>query len=339
MYFREPLVVKNIKTQVKFHIGVAVYPTDGVTLNDLIKKCDTALYKASEYGNKKIIFYNEKIARSVSYQAEISERLSQAIEKGQIYLKFQPLITNSSEIYGFEALARWNSPALGEIGPTVFIANAEESYMIIPIGTWILREACLRQVELRKKFKQEFVMSVNVSPVQILQKDFLTIVKRIIKDTDINPNFLTLEITESVFIEASVLLEDTIEELHSMGVKLSLDDFGTGYASLTYLRQINFDNLKIDKSFVDGIFTTEKDHRIIGTIVNLVHNLDMKVIAEGVETRKQYEYLKQIYTDVFQGYIFSKPLIIEDLMAYIKKFNDVPKNKRADYYAKLNEVE
>ncbi len=337
VYFREPLVVKNIKTEVKFHIGVAVYPTDGVTLNDLIKKCDTALYKASEYGNKKIIFYNEKIARSVSYQAEISERLSQAIDKGQIYLKFQPLITNNSEIYGFEALARWNSPALGEIGPTVFIANAEESYLIIPIGTWILREACKKQVEIKKKFKQNFVMSVNVSPVQILQKDFTNIVRQIIKDTDIDPNYLTLEITESVFIEASVLLEDTIEELHKMGVKLSLDDFGTGYASLTYLRQINFDNLKIDKSFVDGIFTTEKDHRIIGTIVNLVHNLDMKVIAEGVETRKQYEYLKQIYTDVFQGYIFSKPLIIEDLYAYIKKFNDVPKNKRADVYAKLNE--
>jgi len=336
-HFREPLVVKNIKTEVKLHVGVSIYPSDGVTLDELIKKCDTALFKASEEGYKKIIFYNEKIARSVSYQAEISEQLSQAIVKNQIYLRYQPLITNQNEIYGFEALARWSSPTLGEIGPQVFIANAEESYLIIPIGTWILRQACLAQVEMRKKYEREYVISVNVSPVQILQKDFVSIVKSIVKETDINPEYLTLEITESLFIEASVLLEDTIEELHKIGIKLSLDDFGTGYASLTYLRQINFDNLKIDKTFVDGIFANSKDHRIIGTIVNLVHNLDMKVIAEGVETKKQYEYLKEISTDVFQGYIFSKPLLLDEAYKFIDKFYKIPKTKRADVFASLNE--
>lgn len=338
-HFKEPLVVKNIKTEVKFFIGVSVYPTDGNTLDELIKKCDTALFKASESSMKKIIFYNDKIARSVSYQAEVSEQLSQAIQKQQIYLKYQPLITNRNEIYGFEALARWNSPSLGEIGPQVFIANAEESYLIIPIGTWILKEACKAQVSLREKYGEEYMMSVNVSPVQILQKDFVDVVKNIIRETDITAEYLTLEITESVFIEASVLLEDTIERLHSLGVKLSLDDFGTGYASLTYLRQINFDNLKIDKSFVDGIYGGTKDHRIVGTIVNLVHNLDMKVIAEGVETRKQYEYLKQISTDVFQGYIFSKPLRMEDLQHFIDQFYKVPKSKRADVFASLHENE
>ena len=336
-HFKEPLVVKNIKTEVKLHVGVSVYPSDGTTLDDLIKKCDTALFKAAEEGYKKIIFYNEKIARSVSYQAEISEQLSQAIIKNQIYLRYQPLVTNTNEIYGFEALARWSSPTLGEIGPQVFIANAEESYLIIPIGTWILKQACAAQVEMRKKYNKEYVISVNVSPVQILQKDFVSIVKNIVRDTDINPEFLTLEITESLFIEASVLLEDTIEELHKIGIKLSLDDFGTGYASLTYLRQINFDNLKIDKTFVDGIFANTKDHRIIGTIVNLVHNLDMKVIAEGVETKKQYEYLKEISTDVFQGYIFSKPLLLDEAFRFIDQFYKIPKTKRADVFASLYE--
>ncbi len=336
-HFKEPLVVKNIRTEVKLHIGVSIYPSDGSTLDDLIKKCDTALFKIAEEGYKKIIFYNEKIARSVSYQAEISEQLSQAINKDQIYLKYQPLITNYNEIYGFEALARWSSPTLGEIGPTVFIANAEETYTIIPIGTWILKQACLAQVEMRKKYGKDFVISINVSPVQILQKDFVEIVKRTVKETDINPEFLTLEITESLFIEASVLLEDTIEELHKIGIKLSLDDFGTGYASLTYLRQIAFDNLKIDKTFVDGIFANPKDHRIIATIVNLVHNLDMKVIAEGVETKKQYEYLKEISTDVFQGYIFSKPLLLEDAYKFIDQFQNIQKTKRAEYFANLND--
>ncbi|MCK4551315.1 MAG: EAL domain-containing protein [Tenericutes bacterium] len=337
IHFKDPIIVKNLKAEIKFYIGVSIYPTDGRDLNELIKKCDTALFKANEFGNKKIIFYNEKIARSVSYQAEITERLSQAVDKGQIYLKFQPLIRTNNEVYGFEALARWNSPTLGEIGPTVFIANAEESYLIIPLGTWILRKACETQVLIRKKLGKDFVMSVNISPVQILQRNFMTILRNIVKETDINPNFLTLEITEGVFIEASVMLEDTIEDLHSMGIKLSLDDFGTGYASLTYLRQIKFDNLKIDKSFVDGIFGNEKDHRIISTIVNLVHNLDMIVIAEGVETRRQYEYLREISTDVIQGYIFSKPLIIDDLYEFLDKFHKLSKTKRVEYFSQRNE--
>ncbi len=336
-HFKEPIVIKKIRAEVKFNIGVSIYPTDGATLDDLIKKCDTALFKAAEASYKKIIFYNEKIARSVNYQIEISEQLAQAIKKEQIYLKYQPLITNGNEIYGFEALARWTSPTLGEIGPQVFIANAEESYLIIPIGTWILKKACEAQVLLKEKYGMNYIMSVNVSPVQILQKDFVEVVKKTIRETDINPEFLTLEITESLFLEATVLLEDTIEQLHKMGIKLSLDDFGTGYASLTYLRQINFDNLKIDKTFVDGIFANIKDHRIIGTIVNLVHNLDMKVIAEGVETRKQYEYLKEISTDVFQGYIFSKPLAIEDLKKFIEKFDSIPLHKRQDIFKALKE--
>jgi len=336
-HFKEPIVVKNIRAEVKFNVGVSIYPTDGQTLEALIKKCDTALFKSAEASFKKIIFYNEKIARSVNYQSEMSEQLAQAIKENQIYLKYQPLITNSTEIYGFEALARWTSPTLGEIGPQVFIANAEESYLIIPIGTWILREACKAQVELKAKFGIEFVMSVNVSPVQILQRDFVDIVRRVVRETDINSEYLTLEITESLFLEATVLLEDTIEQLHKMGIKLSLDDFGTGYASLTYLRKINFDNLKIDKTFVDGIYANIKDHRIIGTIVSLVHNLDMKVIAEGVETRKQYEYLKEISTDIFQGYIFSMPLTIEELVKFIKKFNQIPSHKRTDIFAALKD--
>jgi len=337
VHFKQPLVVKNIKTEIKLHIGVSIYPSDGNSLNELIKKCDTALFKTSEEGYKKIIFYNEKIARSVSYQAEISEQLAQAISKNQLYLKYQPLVTNDNEIYGFEALARWSSPVLGEIGPQIFIANAEESYLIIPIGTWIFRQACLAQVEIRKKYNRNFVMSVNVSPLQILQKDFVSIVKKIVRETDIDPNYLTIEITESLFIEASVLLEDTIEQLHDIGIKLSLDDFGTGYASLTYLKQIDFDNLKIDKTFVDGIFANSTDHRIVATIVSLVHNLDMKVIAEGVETMKQYEYLREIATDVFQGFIFSKPLKLEDVYIFMNRFYKIPKAKRAAVFASLSE--
>lgn len=334
--FREPLLVNNIKIEVKLNAGVAIYPIDGTTTEELTKKCDMALFKLKDSSDKLINFYNEKIAQDLNYKVQLSEQLSQAISKEQIYLKYQPLIGKDNNIYGFEALARWNSPTLGEISPEVFIANAEESFLIIPIGTWILKEACRAQAELSKQFKKEFVMSINVSPIQLAQKDFIKTVKSIIRETDINVDYLALEITEGVFIQSSVVLDDKIDELHELGIKVSLDDFGTGYASLTNLRQIAFDNLKVDKSFVDSIFGEEKEHRIVGTLVNLVHNLGMTVIAEGVETKKQYEYLKQISTDVFQGFIFSKPINYDEVLVFIEEYYKAPKSKRNEVLANKN---
>jgi diguanylate cyclase (GGDEF)-like protein len=337
--FKEPITIKNLKVEVKCNIGVAIYPYDGKKMDDLIKKCDTALFKAKQSGNGKYVFYNDQITREVNYMAQINEQLAEAIEKEQMYLKYQPLIDNKNEIYGFEALARWNSPTLGEIGPQVFIANAEESHLIIPIGTWILKQACLAQVNMAKRLGKQFVMSVNVSPVQILQKDFIDILKKVILETDIDPHFLVLEITEGVLIDSTIYLEETINFIHEVGAKIALDDFGTGYASLTYLRKLPFDNLKIDKSFVDGIFSSKKDHSIIGTIVQLVHNLNMIVIAEGIETRKQYEFLKQITTDVFQGFLFSKALDYEETLKYVDQFYKVNKTKRIDVFANKDYTE
>jgi EAL domain-containing protein (putative c-di-GMP-specific phosphodiesterase class I) len=164
----------------------------------------------------------------------------------------------------------------------------------------------------------------------LIQYDFVDTVKRIVKESDIVPEYLSLELTESVFLNATAIIEEKINDLKSMGIKFSLDDFGTGYASLTYLRQIAFNNIKIDKSFISGIYGTEQDNKIVRTIVNLVHNLDMVVIAEGVETRKQYEYLKQIGTDIFQGFLMSKPLVEKDAIEFINLFHKISKAKRVD---------
>ena len=331
--FKEPLTVNNIKTEVKFFVGISVYPTDGSNLDDLIKKGDTALYKAKQSGFRRYLFYNENIAREISYKAQITEQLARTIKNKELYLKYQPLVDNKNELYGFEALVRWNSPILGEISPDGFITNAEENFMIVPIGSWVLKEACLAQVRLKKLYNKEFTISVNVSSIQLIQFDFVDTVKAVIKETDISPEYLTLELTESVFLDSTVMIEGKLADLKALGVRFSLDDFGTGYASLTYLRQIAFDNIKIDKSFVDGIFGTENDHKIVGTIVELVHNLEMRVIAEGVETKRQYEYLKQIGTDVFQGYLISEPLTEEKLDEFLKMFFKIAKAKRMDVLA------
>ena len=333
-HFKEPLTIKTIRLEVKFYIGISIYPTDGSVLDDLVKKSDTALYKARQSQSKRYLFYNENIAREISYKAQVSEQLSRTIDNSELYLKYQPLISNKNEMYGFEALVRWNSPVLGEISPNDFITNAEENYMIVPIGTWVLREACNMQVRLKELYGKEFTISVNVSSIQLMQYDFVDIVKQIIKETDISAEYLSLELTESVFLDSTVMIEEKIADLKALGIRFSLDDFGTGYASLTYLRQIAFDNIKIDKSFIDGIFSTDNDTKIVATIVNLVHNLDMMVIAEGVESKKQYEYLKQIGTDVFQGYMISEPLTEEALNAFIKMFYKIAKARRMDVLAR-----
>lgn len=335
--FKQPLIVNNVKSEIKIYAGIATYPSDDYNLDGLIKKCDVSIFKDKNTEKKQVIFYNDRISQEISYQAQVSEQLAQALENREIFLKYQPLIDIKSEIYGFEALARWSSPVLGNISPDIFISNAEENYLIIPIGTWILREACRFQVMLREKFNKEFVISVNVSVIQIMQNDYVDIVKRIIKQTDINPKYLTLELTESIFIKSTIALDDKIDDLHDMGVKFSLDDFGTGYASLTYLRNIAFDNLKIDKSFIDGILGAKKENRIVGTIVSLVHSLDMKVIAEGVEHKSQYEYLRQISTDIYQGFIMSKPLTVDEAIEFIDQFYKIAKSKRVDVLASQNE--
>ena len=333
-HFKEPLIVKNIKLEVKFHIGISVYPNDGQVLDDLLKKSDTALYKAKTSGTKRYLFYNENIAREISYKAQVAEQLAKIVENQELYLKYQPLVDNRNELYGFEALARWHSPILGEISPENFITNAEENYMIVPIGNWVLKEACKMQVRMKELYAREYVMSVNISSIQLMQIDFVDTIKAIIKETDISAEYLTLELTESVFLDSTAMIEEKISDLKELGVRFSLDDFGTGYASLTYLRQIDFDNIKVDKSFIAGVFGTENDHKIVGTIVNLVHNLEMKVIAEGVETKKQYEYLKQIGTDIFQGYMISEPLKEDEVQIFMKMFYKISKAKRMDVLAR-----
>ena len=332
--FREPLSIRNVKIEVRVNAGISVYPFDGRKIDELIKKCDTALFKAKQAGNSRYVFYNDQITKEVNYTSQVKELMADAIVKEQMYMNFQPLIDSKNEVYGFEALVRWKSPILGEINPQLFINLAEESHLIVPIGAWVLEESCKAQVHMAKIFDRQFNMSVNVSPVQFLQKDFIEVLKNIIQSTGIDPRYLVLEITESVLIDSTIALEETINYIHAIGARIALDDFGTGNASLTYLRKLPFDTLKIDKSFIDSIFNSKKDYSIVGSVIDLVHNLNMKVVAEGVESRKQYEFLKQINCDIYQGFLFSKALDFEDTIEYVDQFYKVAKAKRIDVFAK-----
>jgi diguanylate cyclase (GGDEF)-like protein len=332
--FRVPLTIHEVQIDVQINLGIAIFPFDGKKIDELIKKCDTALFKAKQAGAQKYVFYNDQITKEVKYTSQIREQMPDAIGRGQMYLNFQPLIDIKNEVYGFEALVRWKSPTLGEINPQIFVNLAEESHLIIPIGAWVLEQACRAQVQMAKIFERQFVMSINVSPVQLLQKDFIEVLKKIIDDTGMDPHYLVLEITESVLIDSTFALEETINYIHGIKARIALDDFGTGNASLAYLRKLPFDTLKIDKSFIDGILEQRKDYSIVGSVIDLVHNLNMKVVAEGVESRKQYEFLKQISCDIYQGFLFSKPIDFEETIEYVDQFYKVAKARRIDVFAK-----
>ncbi|MFP4478252.1 MAG: putative bifunctional diguanylate cyclase/phosphodiesterase [Candidatus Izemoplasmatales bacterium] len=329
--YKSSKTVKRIKPDTWVGAGISVYPKDGLELDDLLEKCELSLYRTKLTSEKRTIFYDEKISDEIIYDVEITEQLSKAIDSDQIHLKFQPIVDMNHEIYGFESLARWTSPVVGDVSPDIFINNAEKNYMIVPLGNHILEKSCRAQVALRYRFKREFMMSVNVSLIQLLQPGFINVVKKIIRDTKINTDYLCLEITESIYINSTHDLNEKLKDLHELGIKLSLDDFGTGYSSMRYLQKINFDMLKIDKSFIDGIVTNQKNKEIIKSIVDLATNLRISVVAEGVESRKQLEFLKSISVHYIQGYIYSEPLRLEDMYHFIDNFYILsPKDRLSD---------
>jgi len=239
----------------------------------------------------------------------LTNRLRHAIEHGELSLHYQPqVVTDSGTIIGFEALLRWNSAEYGAISPVRFIPLAEQCGIIRSIGQWVLREACQFVKKLDDLGRGDIYVAVNVSPRQLIDNDFVDIVRRVLEEANIKPGQLELEITENVLL---VSLEEVIcklEDLQAMGVRLSLDDFGTGYSSLTYLQRLPVNTLKIDKSFIDMIMMEQGQPAIIGSIIGMAHILKMNVVAEGVEKQQQLDYLSKNDCDCIQGYFFSRPV-------------------------------
>lgn len=290
-------------------IGITVFPDDGVTTSILLKNADTAMYSAKYNGKAKYHFFNKSMSEAVVRRVEIEKGLRRALEKNELEIYYQPQIDIiNNKVKGFEALLRWESRELGKVSPVEFIPIAELSGLIIPMGEWIIKTVYLQNNIWKNKGYLYDTIAINLSSIQLENDKFEETLKKLITETNVNPRFVELEITESILMkdfDKSVKLLTVIRDL---GINIALDDFGTGYSSLSYLKQLPINTLKIDKSFIDNIVINERERAIVDGIIQLAQKIGLDVIAEGVETKEQIELLQSMGCNQIQGYYYSKPL-------------------------------
>ena len=294
-------------------IGVNLFYGNNKSVDELINHADMAMYKAKSLGRNRVRFFDIQLQRSVEDRATIEIDIRFAINNNQLELYYQIQVNSENKPIGGEALLRWTHPDRGLIPPSNFIPIAEESSLINDLGAWVLNAAC-KQLAIWKLDEKtsNLILAVNISGVQFKEPDFVEKVKLQVEEHRINPSKLKLELTESVALENLELVAAKMSKLKEFGIGLSLDDFGTGYSSLSYLKQLPFDQIKIDRQFISNIATDNSDAVMVKTIIGLANNFKMHVIAEGVETDQQLAYLKQYGCKLFQGYFFSKPLPIKE---------------------------
>ena len=313
----DPISLDNTEIYVTASIGISTYPKNAKDAESLVKFADTAMYKAKKEGKNQYLFYQDIFSKDHTRRLSYESQLRTAIEKGQLNIVYQPVVNlNNFATQGTEALLRWQLNEETIISPDIFIPIAEYSGQIMEIGEWVLRNACQQNKLWRESGASKLNIAVNVSPYQLFNPNFPKLVQKILAEFDIPPQCLDLEITESMTVSDNDVFLKTLNELSEMGVRLLMDDFGTGYSCLSYLRQLPFDVLKIDKSFVSNYDT------IASTIIAMGKQLDMKIIAEGVETQSNLNILKQQQCDFAQGYFFQRPVSAEQLDIF-KIYNNI----------------
>jgi diguanylate cyclase (GGDEF)-like protein len=291
-------------------IGVSVYPDDGLDAETLIKNADTAMYQAKENGRQSYQFFKPAMnVRAVERQA-IEESLRRALDRREFAVHYQPMINlKTGMITGAEALLRWTHPVRGLVPPAQFIPVAEDCGLILPIGRWVLREACQQARSWLDAGMPLATMAVNISAMEFRGENFLEGIFAILKETGLDPKFLELELTESVLMKHAGSTEAILKTLRARGIQLAVDDFGTGYSSLSYLRKFPIDALKIDQSFVRQITTTPEETTIVTAVISMGRSLKLRVVAEGVETQEELAFLQAHQCDEAQGYYFSRPVL------------------------------
>ena len=316
----KPLTINKQDIRISVSIGIVFYPKNSRSTEDLFKKAELSMYKAKSLGRNDYKIYEDEMGQEVLERTLLENNLRIALAKDEFILNYQPQIDPfTEEIVGFESLVRWHSSAYGLVPPDKFIPIAEDTGEIVKIGEWILRQACKFTLDINKELNQEIEVSVNISPVQLKQANFIEVIKKAIKDTGVKPNVIGIEVTETALMESFDDGLGKLEILKDMGFNIYLDDFGTGYSSLNYLLKLPINTIKIDKSFIDDIMVHEKGRKITENIINIAHDMDLNVVAEGVEYDNQLTTLKELKCDIIQGYIFGKPLSEKDAKNFIKE--------------------
>lgn len=301
-------------------MGISFYPSGGEDADNLLKNADAAMYQAKTKGKNNYQFYTDDMNASALELFNLERDLHRALEREELLLHYQPkLDTTRRMMVGMEALVRWNHKEKGMIVPTQFIPLAEDTGLILPIGEWVLRTACLQTSAWQKAGFESANVAVNLSARQFNQKNLPDIVARALQEAALSPRHLELEITESMVMQKPEEAIAVLRKLKNMGVRISIDDFGTGYSSLNYLRRFPVDSLKIDRSFIMNATTNPDDAAIVKGIVALAHNLKLKVITEGVETEAQFEFLRDVECDEVQGFLFSRPLPTDEFLKFLKQ--------------------
>ena len=318
--FDKPFMLGSHEYFVKANAGISVYPADGDNADKLIKNADIAMYKAKDIGINQYLLCSSAMKDEALLKMKLSNSLYRALERDELYIHYQPQVSvDSRQIIGMEALLRWRHPEMGMISPGMFIPIAEQNGLIIPIGEWVLRTACKQNKVWQDEGLTPVRMAVNVSIYQIRNSDLVAQVRAALDETGLSPQYLELEITESVANKEADAILNNLNALKELGISISIDDFGTEYSSLSRLSILPIDRVKMDMQFVRNLNKSEKDKAITKGIVYIAHKLGLKLIAEGVETDSQFEFLDQLKCDEVQGYYFYRPLSPEDMEAVIRK--------------------
>jgi diguanylate cyclase (GGDEF)-like protein len=312
-------VVQGHSFRISCSVGISVFPEHGADGETLLRNADTAMYCAKESGRNSFRFYTNDMNTQVVERLTLENSLRVALDQKQLFMMYQPQMEIATgRIIGVEALLRWRHPELGLVPPDKFIRVAENSGLIIPIGEWVLRTACSDARKWREQRLLAVPVAVNVSAVQFRQEGFRELVERVLHEAGLAPEFLELELTESLLLSTADVMFRVLQELKAMGVKLAIDDFGTGYSSLSYLRQFPLGKLKIDRSFIRDVAVNPDDAAITTAIISMAKSLNLRVIAEGVENEAQMSFLREHQCDEIQGYYFSKPLLVDEVACQLR---------------------
>jgi diguanylate cyclase (GGDEF)-like protein len=316
---QEDFSIDGVPLRVTASIGIASYPADGHTVDELLKQADMAMYEAKQKGRNTYRFFEASMSEAAARTQQIYHDLGVALERGQLSLAFQPKFGMNRELVGAEALIRWQHPEMGNIPPLDFIPIAEKTGQIMQISDWTLHEVCRQVKQWDQAGLPAVKIAINLSPEQLRQPYFVEHVRRIVSGASVRSERIMFEITETVAMQDADIVAGVIHQFQDSGFDIAIDDFGTGYSSMAYLQQFRVKQLKIDRFFTSGLDSNGTEGRtIVSKIIELAHSLGMVVVAEGVETKSQFDKLKELDCDEIQGYLFARPLTAADFESFVQ---------------------